>query len=351
VNRVSMPRRRKRTLTRLVTFVALACLAVPAVAWAQPPEFEPRSVRPSTGNRPGFTYRSFSLLFGHCREHCETACLGDPQCRAWTCYHPSYLYEPEGVAAGPITCHLKSETPPLSPRFPATPEKTSGNGAAVDACYTASHAVRLSDKPDAFPAGVSRQARVWRDPNVAASIAAELAEEARLVAIVEQRSKEQQLGIVKPADRLDITPECRLPAGPAASTGPGTLPAGSLGPVLVLSEYGFTGEFHRRGADSVWVGRWPGGCESTTFRLAGSPSVSIEGEAVASVNLVLLREDGDEKECPFSPRLRAEYHLTAVSEADSVKLSGRRIVVDPGSKQSFSWLKNNVAEVTGSARR
>jgi hypothetical protein len=252
----------------------------------------------------------------------------------------------------------------LSPRFPNAPEETSANGTVMDVCYTASQVVRLSDKPDEFPAGVSQAARVFRDPNVAASIAAELAAEAGLIAMVEQRLKEQREGIVKPADRLFITPECRLPAGSAGSTGPGTLPAGStgsagpgtlpagsLGPVLVLSEYGFTGEFRRQGADLVWVGGWPGGCESTTFRLAGSPSVSIAGEAAGLVNLVLLREDGDERACPFSPRLRAEYHLTAVAEADGVKLNGRRIVTDPGSKESSSWLKNNVAEVTGSVRR
>ena len=75
--------------------------------------------------------------------------------------------------------------------------------------------------------------------------------------------------------------------------------------------------------------------------------MAIEGMARGDVSIVLHREDSPAS--TLSPNLRAEYHLKASLEGTRIRLAGRRIVTDPGTKESMSWLKNNNAEVTGNA--
>ncbi|MEO0250370.1 MAG: hypothetical protein ABIN58_12770, partial [candidate division WOR-3 bacterium] len=123
----------------------------------------------------------------------------------------------------------------------------------------------------------------------------------------------------------------------------------SLGRELTLSEFGFTGTFTRQGGEPLWTGSWPGGCANTTFRLVEGPSLNIKGLSPAGQTIVLLREDGDKETCPFSPGLRAEYHLKASISGTMVKLEGKRTITNPGAEPSLSWLKGNVADVTGSA--
>ena len=135
-----------------------------------------------------------------------------------------------------------------------------------------------------------------------------------------------------------------VPTPPAP---PQPLTGASLGDELTLSEYGYTGKFLRQGTSNVWVGSWTGGRPQTTFRLASGPSVGIEGMAAGDVTIVLRREDHADYD--LSPNLKAEYQLKATLQGTTIRLAGRRLIVDPGTKESMAWLKNNNAEVTGSA--
>lgn len=196
-----------------VTVLFAVCFGSPSVSNAAESVFEPLSASPSTGNRPGFTYRSFSELFGHCRSSCEKACLNDPQCKAWSCYHPSGLYMPEAVGPGPIVCHLKEEMPPLSPRSPSSCHETSGNGVVSDCCYTSSYRLRRSENIETF-AGVASAARAWLDPGVAGSIASEIAQEQQLIGMVYDLWEKEKAGIIKPTYRVVLTRECIQPGSP-----------------------------------------------------------------------------------------------------------------------------------------
>lgn len=135
-----------------------------------------------------------------------------------------------------------------------------------------------------------------------------------------------------------------VPTPPAP---PQRLTAASLGDELTLSEYGYTGKFVRQGTSNVWVGSWTGGQPQTTFRLAAGASMAIDGIAGGDVDIVLLRED--HADFQLSPNLKAEYHLKATLQGTTIRLTGRRLIFDPGTKESMAWLKNNNAEVTGSA--
>ncbi len=137
------------------------------------------------------------------------------------------------------------------------------------------------------------------------------------------------------------TPPPTPPAAPQPVTG------ASLGDELTLSEYGFTGKFIRQGTSDVWVGSWTGDRPQSTFRLVSGVSTAIEGIAAGEVNIVLRREDRSDYD--LSPNLKAEYQLKGTMQGSTIKLTGRRLVYDPGTKESQAWLKNNNTEVTGSA--
>jgi hypothetical protein len=128
---------------------------------------------------------------------------------------------------------------------------------------------------------------------------------------------------------------------------PQPLTAASLGDELTLSEYGYTGKFLRQGTGNVWVGSWTGGRPQTTFRLVSGASMPIEGMAAGDVTIVLRREDHADYD--LSPNLKAEYQFKATLQGTTIRLAGRRLIFDPGTKESMAWLKNNNAEVTGSA--
>jgi hypothetical protein len=116
--------------------------------------------------------------------------------------------------------------------------------------------------------------------------------------------------------------------------------------VIELSEYGFSGKFNRVG-EGEWKGNWGGGCESTVFRLSGKASTTIP--EMGQFNVVLIREDGDETTCPFSPGLRAEYQLKVTPSERTVDLKGKRMITNPGSDTRHKWLRNNTADVSGKA--
>ncbi|MCJ7589585.1 MAG: hypothetical protein MUQ00_17065 [Candidatus Aminicenantes bacterium] len=134
---------------------------------------------------------------------------------------------------------------------------------------------------------------------------------------------------------------------PTPQAPPQPLTAASLGDELTLSEYGYTGKFLRQGTSDAWTGSWTGGRPQTTFRLASGASMAIEGIAAGDVTIVLRREDHADYD--LSPNLKAEYQLKATLQGTTIRLTGRRLIFDPGTKESQAWLKNNIAEVTGSA--
>lgn len=152
-------------------------------------------LNPINGNRPGYTYRSFTALRSGCGT-CDQACEDDPACIAWTCFHPTY-FGAGGVLPGsrPIACHLKSELPIPSPDPCAPPprEPTSGNGVHDDRCYTSTQA------PTTLPRRPERERGVLStisiaDPNVALSIDQELRVERDLIDDIYADLAKQKLG-------------------------------------------------------------------------------------------------------------------------------------------------------------
>ena len=143
------------------------------------------------------------------------------------------------------------------------------------------------------------------------------------------------------------TPPPPPPPPPAQPAAPQPVTGASLGDELTLSEYGFTGKFIRQGTSDVWVGSWTGDRPQSVFRLVSGASMAIEGIAAGEVNIVLRREDRSDYD--LSPNLKAEYQLKGTLQGSTIKLTGRRLIFDPGTKESQAWLKNNTTEVTGSA--
>lgn len=169
------------------------------------------------------------------------------------------------------------------------------------------------------------------------------------------RIKRQQDGLrveIAALEKRKALPQEAKPPGGAVATGSGEISKGQILDTakwtkIVLREYGFEGEFKKEieGEDVVWKGSWPGGCQSTTFRLETEKTTTIGERETDKFDIVLKREDGDKAECSFSPNLRAEYHLLVIGST----LRGKRIVTDPGTLDSMAWLKGNIVDVTGSA--
>jgi hypothetical protein len=94
-------------MSRLFSVIAVAGAIVfgAASAFAQSSTFE------TNVDRPGSDYRSFSLPPGSPPEACQSACLSEPSCRAWTFV--------QGYSPG---CWLK----PVVPQAQGNPCCTSG---------------------------------------------------------------------------------------------------------------------------------------------------------------------------------------------------------------------------------
>ena len=118
---------------------------------------------------------------------------------------------PEAVAPGPIVCHLKEEMPPLSPRSPSSCDQTSGNGVVSDCCYTSSYRLRASGRGETVESAASA-ARAWIDPDVAGSIAREVAQEQQLIGAVYDIWEKEKAGAIKPSYRVVLAKECIQPA-------------------------------------------------------------------------------------------------------------------------------------------
>jgi hypothetical protein len=78
--------------------MAAAIVLGSAPAFAQSSTFEPNV------DRPGSDYRNFNLQPGSPPQVCQSACLGDPSCRAWTFVQP-------GVQGPYPRCWLKGAIP------------------------------------------------------------------------------------------------------------------------------------------------------------------------------------------------------------------------------------------------
>jgi len=156
-----------------------------------------------------------------------------------------------------------------------------------------------------------------------------------------RKTRPQITSIGSPQSPTQLNPP---PAPPASA---GRVAGASLGDELTLSEYGYTGKFIRQGSSDVWVGSWTGNRPQSTFRLAAGPSRTVTGITAAEVDIVLQREDRADYD--LSPNLKAEYHLKATLQGSTIKLAGRRLIYDPGTKPAMAYLRSNVADVTGSA--
>jgi hypothetical protein len=219
----------------LVWIVALALLPVTGmVATATNGEldhcFETPGVQPMNANRPGYTYRSFSLLRSGCSA-CDQACDDDgADCIAWSCFHPTFFGSIEGVQKRPIVCHLKSELPIPSPSPCASPprEPTYGNRVHDDRCYTSSQApMTLPPRPER-EGGVQSTISI-ADPAFNANVAGELLAEAGLL--------EQIIADPPPPElpqSISVLPECsRVLAQPWPPVVPGDGATPVIGPGLV----------------------------------------------------------------------------------------------------------------------
>ncbi|MGD8684781.1 MAG: hypothetical protein PVG27_12605 [Chloroflexota bacterium] len=192
--------------------------------------FETPGVQPMNANRPGYTYRSFSLLNSGCSA-CDQACddAGD-RCIAWSCFHPTFFGSIEGVQKRPILCHLKSELPIPSPDPCGPPPRapTSGNRVHDDRCYTSSQApMTLPPRPER-ERGVQSTISI-ADPAFNANVAGELLAEAGLLNQILADPPPREL-----PQSISVLPQCSRVLGlPWPPVVPGAGATLGIGPGLV----------------------------------------------------------------------------------------------------------------------